>query len=369
MRRRLHHVRGGAFAISATMLFFCPCASADGDRSASPAAAPEDVATAQARDLFNEGTDRARRGDWSQALTAFERSRGLRPHAVTTYNVGYCERALGRYTRARKMFGKALADNAAHGGVELPDNLATAAKGYLAELERQIARAVITLSPEGASVSVDGRPLERAVMDGPRPILWADTRELGPAEAAAASTFELHIDPGTHVFVVSRPGYPDVVTTRTFDPGSDVDVVLALSAPLAARAAAPSPPPGRGESAGARGTAPSRLPLYVALGVGGAGLATGLIAGGVALGIKDKGVSHYAQAGTPADVSTAAFVVGGIGVVVSAIYWWFSLRGAGASAPPTAASGSAAVGPRGCGGHGVQVTWATPGGGWVGATF
>jgi hypothetical protein len=111
------------------------------------------------------------------------------------------------------------------------------------------------------------------------------------------------------------------------------------------------------------------VPLYVALGVGGAGLATGLIAGGVALGIKEQGVSHYAQAGTPADVSTAAFVVGGIGVVVRAIYCWFSLRGAGPSAPPTAASGSAAVGPRGCGGRDVQVTWSTPGGGWVGASF
>ncbi|HLK41346.1 MAG TPA: hypothetical protein VKU41_31565 [Polyangiaceae bacterium] len=260
---------------------------------------------------------------------------------MTTYNIGYCERALGRYTRARKRLGEALAENAAHGGVELPEDLARAAKGYLAELERQIARAVVSVSPEGAAVSVDGRPLERAVMDGPRPVLWACTRDLGPAEVAPAATFELHLDPGTHVFVVSMAGYPDSVITKSFDAGSEANVVLTLSAPPPA----PTPTPAVGPESEANAPAPSsRLPLYVALGVAGAGLATGLVSGAIAIGIKNEGVSRYPQAYTPADVSTAGFIVGGAGAAFAAIYWWTSVRGAD-SAPPRTDPGRVAVVP------------------------
>src|SRR5215472_10152804 len=100
------------------------------DRAQAPAS--EDAATLQARAFFNEGTDKAHRGEWSLALAAFQRSWALHPHAVTAYNIGYTERALGRYTRARKMFGEAFAESAAHGGVELPQELAAAAKMYLA---------------------------------------------------------------------------------------------------------------------------------------------------------------------------------------------------------------------------------------------
>ena len=147
------------------------------------APASEDAATLQARALFNEGTDKAHRGEWSLAVAAFQRSWALHPHAVTAYNIGYCERALGRYTRARKMFGEAFAESAAHGGAELPQELAAAAKTYLAELERMIARAVISVSPEGASIVVDGSPLERADASGPRPVVWACT----PGEARTSA--------------------------------------------------------------------------------------------------------------------------------------------------------------------------------------
>ena len=48
----------------------------------------------------------------------------------------------------------------------------------------------------------------------------------------------------------------------------------------------------------------------------------GLTSGIVAIGIKGEGTSHYAQAGTAADVSTAGFIAGGIGVASAAIAWW-----------------------------------------------
>jgi hypothetical protein len=339
-----------------------------GEASAQSAAAAEqgtsdDAATVQARTLFNEATADAHRGDWLLALGAFERSSALHAHAVTTYNIGYCERALGRYTRARKMFERALAESAAHGAAELSDDLASSAKTYLAELERQIARARVDLSPEGAAILIDGRPLEREPTDAPRPVLWAGTRQPGAAETAPPSTFELHVDPGSHVFVVSKAGYVDDVSTRTFEAGAATNFVVALS-PVAPAVGTVVLPPRRGtESLPTRARAPSQVPIYVGLGVAGAGLATGATAGIIAIRLNNKG--DKSSAGTPADVSTTGFVVGGVGAAFALVYWWLSREGAAAPAvagfAPAAASGSVGA---------LRVTpWATLGGAGVAGTF
>jgi hypothetical protein len=342
---------------------------------AAQAPALEDAATLQARALFNDGTDKAHRGEWSLALVAFEQSRALHPHAVTVYNIGYCERALGRYTRARKMFGEAFAENAAHGGVELPQEQAAAARTYLAELERLIARAVISVSPEGASIVVDGRPLERADASGPRPVAWAGTRAPGEGEAIPASTFELQVDPGAHVFVLSKAGYVQHVSTHDFEPGvvTNLDLALAPAAPDKPKLAAPpaAPPSNGREEPEARPQSPSRWPLYAAASVGAAGLATGVIAGIVAIGIKAEGTSHYAQAGTAADVSTVGFIAGGIGVAAGALYWWWLLLREPAA--PSPASPPAALESFGGGGRtrlGLGLTLSImPCGGGVAGTF
>src|SRR5689334_11721443 len=135
MRRYRFGAHAATWAMVGALVLASPGVLAQSPPAAqAPAPGEADAATLQARALFSEGTDKAHRGEWSLALAAFQRSWSLHPHAVTAYNIGYCERALGRYTRARKMFGEAFAESAAHGGVELPQELAAAAKTYLAEL-------------------------------------------------------------------------------------------------------------------------------------------------------------------------------------------------------------------------------------------
>ena len=67
---------------------------------------------------------------------------------------------MGRYTRARKSLLEALAQNEASGGKQLPDSLVTQTQGYLAEIDRLLARVSITLLPAGAAIAIDGRPLD-----------------------------------------------------------------------------------------------------------------------------------------------------------------------------------------------------------------
>jgi hypothetical protein len=300
-------------------------------QAASPDPSVEAAATDLARVLFEEGTDKAHRGDWSEALRAFERSDALRPHAVTRYNIGYCERALGRVTRARRMLTRALAADDPHGARELPEDLAIAAQQYLVELEARVARATIAVAPEGTAILVDGRPLEPTGAAS-----WAGTREPGPAEATPASPFEVELDPGAHVFVVSKDGYGNAVTTRTFEPGTNAKLVIELAAPRPADA--PAPLAVRDEATRLR--APSRVPVYVALGVAGAGALAGGIGGTVAWIQKAKvadscephvpctgaGSTYLTRADLAADVSTTGFVVAGVGAVTAAALWWFSLR-------------------------------------------
>ncbi|MGH7272619.1 MAG: hypothetical protein ACREJ3_19490 [Polyangiaceae bacterium] len=327
--------------------------------AASPPAPADDTTTGEARALFTAATGFANRGDWSQALSAFERSEELRPHALTTYNIGFCERALGRIMRARKMLHKALAENAAHGGAELPDDFAASARTYLAELENRVARAVVRVSPADAAILVDGAPLERGATGGPRPVLWEDTRDPGAGEAAPAATFELELDPGTHVFAASKAGSGDHVLTRTLEAGSEVELTLTLPSPApppsALGAQAPvvssvAPPPAE---EGGHGAAPNRVPFYVAVGLGAAGLATGLVSGSIALAQKSKlsadcptftctgaGLTDLSRADTAADVATTGFIVGGVGVATAAVLWWLSARTA-----PAAARFSLWVGP------------------------
>src|SRR5262245_51087209 len=56
----------------------------------------------EARAAFVLGTALVQETKWSEALAAFEKSFALVPHAVTLFNVGACERALGKYIQARR---------------------------------------------------------------------------------------------------------------------------------------------------------------------------------------------------------------------------------------------------------------------------
>jgi hypothetical protein len=288
----------------------------------------------EARTAFREGTSLARQAQWGEALLAFERSASLRPHTFTTYNIGYCERALGRYTRARKFLAKALAENEARGGTALSADLVVDAKKYLSELEKRVARATVTLEPPDAAVAVDDRPLEVVAGDRTPPVLAAGTRDLGVGEAPPSASFELLLDPGAHVFIVSRAGSSDVVLSRTFSQGTTTPLDLRLAlAPATAKssvpsaAAAPSSPGGRDHAR------PYRLSAYGFLGVGALGLATGAVAGILAIQEKkklDEGcrqdgscsldlVSHHDALNRWADVSTIAFSVGAVAMGVSTV--------------------------------------------------
>jgi hypothetical protein len=182
---------------------------------APPAISP---AIVEAREAFLRGAELAKDAQWSAALASFERSARLRPHAWTTYNIGVCERALGRYARAQRTFARALEEN--RPGSDLPETTVEDVRRFQAEIDGLVARLDVTLDPADAAIAVDGAPLERrlAEPDG-RPVLVAGTLPAGPGKAPPAAHFQLVLDPGSHVLLVTRDGFATAAQTEVTRPG------------------------------------------------------------------------------------------------------------------------------------------------------
>jgi hypothetical protein len=191
-------------------------------RAVKPAApaTPTPVADAtlqKARERFAKGASLVQAAQWAEALSAFEESSKLRPHPITTYNMGACERALGRYTVARATLEEALAPKPDSG--VLPDSLAGEAKAYLIEIERLLVHIDLSVTPSDAEIAVDGRPLEASNGADGKTLWVAGLRPGGGGEPLPAAHSAVLLDPGTHLFTLSRKGFKDQVVTKTFEPG------------------------------------------------------------------------------------------------------------------------------------------------------
>ncbi|MFO0637561.1 MAG: PEGA domain-containing protein [Polyangiaceae bacterium] len=168
-----------------------------------------------AREDFVQGTERVRESRWAEALEAFERSAAKRPHPVTSFNIGVCERALGHSTRAEQAFVASLADTSA----PLPEPVRRDAEAFLSEVRATVAEALVEVSPGDALLLVDGRPLRRAPsgawVAGISPGGRAEAVSLGPSPARIV----LRADPGPHVILMSKQGFTDAVVRLGLAPG------------------------------------------------------------------------------------------------------------------------------------------------------
>lgn len=189
--------------------------------ASSPNAAEASVE--EARRAYREGVERVQQARWGEALAAFERSQASRGHATTTFNIGACERALGHYTRARGAFERALSEGQARPG-ELAEALASDARAYIAEINAILVGLSLSITPPGAKITLDGRPLTQ-LENGE---LVAGLSLPGEGSAAPSGRFTVRLDPGVHVITLRRRGYSDAVVNRTFAPGSSARLQLEL---------------------------------------------------------------------------------------------------------------------------------------------
>ena len=148
---------------------------------AAPAAA-DDSATAkrEADRHFKTGVKLFEETKYSEALAEFEQAYALASHPLVLYNLATTHRALSQYSQAVDFYNRFLTEGK---GVVKPAQLAKGQR-ELDDVLRLIARVDVTTSPEGATVSVDGRTI------GPSPL--GQPLILGPGDHVVSATLDGH---------------------------------------------------------------------------------------------------------------------------------------------------------------------------------
>ena len=178
--------------------------------------------TEEARQAFRDGAEKAKSGQWQRAIQAFQRSSTLRPHATTTYNIGYCEMMLGHATRARTYLRRAVAEDDER--AEQLGTLRASAEQHLASVEKQVARLSVD-APAGARLSVDGRPLSFE-SSGPPTVLVAGVRDEGEADELPDGPVVVLLDPGQHKVMLVFQSGGEETRSLTLEPGATERLVF-----------------------------------------------------------------------------------------------------------------------------------------------
>lgn len=187
---------------------------------------------------FIEGTKLAANAKWAEALAAFERAQSLAPHAITLFNIGASERALGRYTAARATLRRAEYEDAS-GNTMLPKRLREDLQAFLGEIDSLLVRVPVRVTPAGASLAVDGRPLSVPELLGSPSAADVEGAPIAPSVLVAGleppgrgrlipTSFVLELDPGRHVLTFSREGHSDGIVARDFVAGAAPELLLSL---------------------------------------------------------------------------------------------------------------------------------------------
>ena len=194
--------------------------AADANAMSNPSTAS---AMAMAHAAFREGTLLARQARWVDALDAFERSDALHAHAITTYNIGYCERLLGSLDPGAQDApeGPRQSPGARRSRAAARSRRRLATQTYLTEAERPESRARARDRHGRGWCRGRGRPSAGArAFRRTLPCCWPETRPMGPAEAPPAPRLRGAGRPrGACVRALDRKAGPMSRRPRRWGPG------------------------------------------------------------------------------------------------------------------------------------------------------
>jgi hypothetical protein len=240
-----------AIAIALALGAVAPAALADEP-------SPEELAAARA--LFNEGKDDEKRNKWQDAIEKFKKVAAVKMTPQVRFHLALCEENLGHLVSA--INGFELAGEEARKAGKSAADVAENAPPRAEALRKRVP--ALKLHPTGRLLR------SRILLDG-------------SAVAAALLDTDIPVDPGTHVVEVDTGGTPgfrrEITLAERETQGVDVEVDdKDEPAPVA-------PPPT--DAPAAAPTKGSRLPVYIA---GGVGVAS-LVGAGVFFGMRQSAIS------------------------------------------------------------------------------
>jgi hypothetical protein len=156
-----------------------------------------------ARRHFRSGVALFQNGDFTAALAEFEASQRDQPSASTMQNIALCLTRLHRYLQALETLDKLKAEH----GASLSTEDRVAVEASIKELSQLVGTVTLRVTPAGAQVSINGKPL--------------------PAGAASKP---IRLSSGEYTFRAEAPSYAVVERTQTIAGGEDRVVELVLRA-------------------------------------------------------------------------------------------------------------------------------------------
>jgi len=224
-------------------------------------AEPDEADRASARSLASEGYDALERKDYATAVDRFRHADAL-VHAPTIgVDLARSLIGLGRYVEAYERYQLVIREGVPKGSPASWKKAIDDAETEVATLEPRLAWVVIhVMGPLDPQVTIDGIEVPEAA--------------LGARRAA---------DPGRRTVHASAPGFEPDTKTVTLTEGKEQVVTIVLERAATAHAAG-SPPPGPPPDA-RPASHTSRMPAWIAFGIGGAGLVVGGVTGVLALGV------------------------------------------------------------------------------------
>ena len=280
--------------------------------------AQTDADKGQARLLGQEGQTALEASDWRTAEDRFRRAYSLYPTAPTlALGLARALARQGKVTAATETYNKIIREGVPPGASEGFKKAVADANTEISAVSARTAFATLSLvGPESAKVTLDGVAVPGAGLGVKRPV-----------------------DPGEHLVRATADGYKPAETkflaadgassevTLTMEKEAVVAIVPVVPTPTKPANAPPDASPGVPAQTDA-GRGSGKTLAVVALGVGGAGLAAGVITGLLAMGKHSDLKSACSNTGscgadqqsnldsfhTLGTISTIGFIVGAVGV-------------------------------------------------------
>ncbi len=311
-------------------------------RLAAAQTTPQDQAIAQS--LYDEAKKLMAASQWADACPKIEESQRLDPTPVTEFYLADCYERAGRTASAWTTFLDLAATEHKNGGAKAGER-EKVARDRARALEPRLTQLVIDVP---AAVRVAGLVVKR---DG-------EVMREGQWGTPVA------VDPGKHTLEASAPGKTTWTTTEDIEAAgtsTTVHVQALVDAPteVVAPAGAPTPLPSNvPDNPPASSSSPLKTVGLVVGGVGVAGLVAGGIFGAVALSKNSSansghcggslgganqcdptGVGLRSDAVNAGNISTIAFIAGGVLAAGGATLWFVAPTGRVQAAPAVGANG------------------------------
>jgi hypothetical protein len=266
---------------------------------------------AAARTLGIQGVQLADAGQCPEAIEKLTRAEALHHAPTILGRLGECQVNVGEVVTGTENLNMVVREVLPASAPKVFRDAQDRAQKVLTAATPKIAHLVIRVSPANvkASVAIGGKPVPAALLGAERPT-----------------------DPGTHQVTAAAEGYKPASATVSLAEAAQQDITLLLEKDPNAGSALPASTAAAVAATSADSNVPepgakkSKVPVFIAYGIGGAGLLVGGVTGGLAFSKASdcpnkvcETQSHLDSAKTMATISTIGFGVGIAGVAVGTI--------------------------------------------------